>query len=501
MASAATVADSTGSQPLSIDALVKRFGAVTAVDGVSLEVHAGRMPRPARPQRRRQKHAHSRHRRPRHSRLRPASRVFGARAGSTAARAALGWVPQELAVYPRLTCKENLHAFGSYHGLSGKQLAESVAWCLEWAALEDRAGDLAGKLSGGMKRRLNMAAGIIHRPRLVLMDEPTVGVDPQSRNRIFEMIEALRAAGHGHRLHHPLHGRSRAPLRSHRHHRSRPHHRPRHQGRAGAQRLRLAQPGAGALCRALRRTSPPGSSAAAAAWSTASRSSPSSAPIEIAALLETLPTRRPRTRRRLAAPPQSRIRLPSPHRKGAARMILPIVRTAIVSLRRDRAALALSFRAAHRLLLHLRRHLRRPARLHAQSQSHPGRSGPERRLAATGPRASQRESSLIVSHPSATSKDKTAPPDYTAATAEAAVKAGDAPVALIIPKGFGQNPIAFGPDRNSSAADSAAQRLQRPHRSADGDGLAAESRHDLHAGFHGRTGNEIHRALSRRTHA
>jgi ABC-2 type transport system ATP-binding protein len=70
-----------------------------------------------------------------------------------------------------------------------------VAWCLDWAALEDKAGELAKNLSGGMKRRLNMAAGIIHRPRVVLMDEPTVGVDPQSRNRIFEMIEALRAGG------------------------------------------------------------------------------------------------------------------------------------------------------------------------------------------------------------------------------------------------------------------------------------------------------------------
>ena len=72
---------------------------------------------------------------------------------------------------------------------------ESVAWCLDWAALQDRAGELAKNLSGGMKRRLNMAAGIIHRPRVVLMDEPTVGVDPQSRNRIFEMIESLRVAG------------------------------------------------------------------------------------------------------------------------------------------------------------------------------------------------------------------------------------------------------------------------------------------------------------------
>ena len=80
-----------------------------------------------------------------------------------------------------------------------------------------------------MKRRLNMAAGLIHRPRLVLMDEPTVGVDPQSRNHIFEMIEKLRAEGMSHHLHHALHGRSRAPVRPHRHRRSWPDHRARHQ--------------------------------------------------------------------------------------------------------------------------------------------------------------------------------------------------------------------------------------------------------------------------------
>jgi ABC-2 type transport system ATP-binding protein len=121
--------------------------------------------------------------------------VFGAAAGSAAARAALGWVPQELALYPRLTAAENLRAFGSYYGLAGKKLEDAVAWSLDWAALQDRASALTRNLSGGMKRRLNMAAGLIHQPRLVLMDEPTVGVDPQSRNRIFEMIEALRAKG------------------------------------------------------------------------------------------------------------------------------------------------------------------------------------------------------------------------------------------------------------------------------------------------------------------
>jgi ABC-2 type transport system ATP-binding protein len=88
-----------------------------------------------------------------------------------------------------------LACFGRYYGLSGAELAEAAAWCLKWAALEDKSSELCKNLSGGMKRRLNMAAGLIHRPRIVLMDEPTVGVDPQSRNRIFEMIESLRAEG------------------------------------------------------------------------------------------------------------------------------------------------------------------------------------------------------------------------------------------------------------------------------------------------------------------
>ncbi len=180
--------------PLQIDSLVKRFGQVTAVDGVSLELHAGEClgllgPNGA---------GKSTLIRSIVGRVIPdAGRVavFGSPAESAEARMALGWVPQELALYPRLTCGENLAAFGRYHGLHGKELAKAVAWCLDWAALTERAKDLAKSLSGGMKRRLNMAAGIIHRPRVVLLDEPTVGVDPQSRNRIFEMIEALGAQG------------------------------------------------------------------------------------------------------------------------------------------------------------------------------------------------------------------------------------------------------------------------------------------------------------------
>ena len=121
--------------------------------------------------------------------------IFGARADSLAARSALGWIPQELALYPRLTCRENLRSFGRYHGLRGAALEQAVTRCLGWATLNDRASELVKNLSGGMKRRLNMAAGLIQRPQLVLMDEPTVGVDPQSRNHIFEMIEKLHAEG------------------------------------------------------------------------------------------------------------------------------------------------------------------------------------------------------------------------------------------------------------------------------------------------------------------
>lgn len=179
---------------LAIDALAKRYGAVQALRGVSLAVQAGEClgflgPNGA---------GKSTLIRAIAGRVTPDAgtvQVLGSPAGSPVARAALGWVPQELAVYPRLTCRENLEVFGRFHGLRGSKLAAQVKWCLEWAALEDRAETVAKTLSGGMKRRLNMAAGMIHQPRIVLMDEPTVGVDPQSRNRIFEMIEALRAEG------------------------------------------------------------------------------------------------------------------------------------------------------------------------------------------------------------------------------------------------------------------------------------------------------------------
>lgn len=110
-------------------------------------------------------------------------------------REALGFVPQDLAIYPDLSTKENLEAFGRFHGLRGATLRRAVDWALEWTGLDDRSHHQPKTFSGGMKRRVNIACGVMHRPSVVLLDEPTVGVDPQSRERIFQMLEQLRQDG------------------------------------------------------------------------------------------------------------------------------------------------------------------------------------------------------------------------------------------------------------------------------------------------------------------
>jgi ABC-2 type transport system ATP-binding protein len=107
----------------------------------------------------------------------------------------LGIVPQEIAVYPLLTARENLQAFGSLHGLRGADLSRQVDWALDRTGLADRASEPVRQFSGGMRRRLNIACGVLHRPRVVLLDEPTVGVDPQSRDRIYDMLSELSATG------------------------------------------------------------------------------------------------------------------------------------------------------------------------------------------------------------------------------------------------------------------------------------------------------------------
>ena len=112
-----------------------------------------------------------------------------------AAKAKLGLVPQDLAIYEELSAYDNLRYFGALYGLAGAALAERVDWALEVVGLRDRARDRAKTFSGGMKRRLNIAAGLVHRPALLVLDEPTVGVDPQSRNHIFETVRSLQRAG------------------------------------------------------------------------------------------------------------------------------------------------------------------------------------------------------------------------------------------------------------------------------------------------------------------
>jgi ABC-2 type transport system ATP-binding protein len=110
-------------------------------------------------------------------------------------KARMGLVPQELAIYPDLTAAENLAFFGRLYGMRGDDLKARVGRVLEVVGLTDRADDLTKEFSGGMKRRLNIGIGLLHSPELLILDEPTVGVDPQSRNAILEAVEELSRAG------------------------------------------------------------------------------------------------------------------------------------------------------------------------------------------------------------------------------------------------------------------------------------------------------------------
>ena len=107
----------------------------------------------------------------------------------------LGVIPQEIALYETLTASENLKLFGTLFGLPRADTEDRTRWALEWTGLEDRSSEPVKNFSGGMKRRLNIACGVLHRPTVILLDEPTVGVDPQSRERIWEMLERLRQDG------------------------------------------------------------------------------------------------------------------------------------------------------------------------------------------------------------------------------------------------------------------------------------------------------------------
>ncbi|ADH85840.1 ABC transporter ATP-binding protein [Desulfurivibrio alkaliphilus] len=114
---------------------------------------------------------------------------------SPSAKQRLGFVPQDLALYDRLSGRENLLFFGRLYGLRGQRLQQRVAHGLRLAGLETRAGQRVATYSGGMKRRLNLAVGLLHEPQILCLDEPTVGIDAQSRQSIHEQLAALAGQG------------------------------------------------------------------------------------------------------------------------------------------------------------------------------------------------------------------------------------------------------------------------------------------------------------------
>ena len=154
-----------------------------------------------------------------------------------------------------MTARENLDAFGSLHGLAGARLAQADRLgARAHRASRDRAAEPIKQFSGGMRRRLNIACGILHRPRIVLLDEPTVGVDPQSRDRIYDVLAELRATGVSLLAHHASPRGSRSALLAHGDHRPRQGHRVGNAAGAGRPDRRTAPPrDAAARCAAARR--------------------------------------------------------------------------------------------------------------------------------------------------------------------------------------------------------------------------------------------------------
>lgn len=195
--SVATATPSRGPSPvLRCSGLVKRFGDRVAVDGVGFEIAPGETygllgPNGAG----------------KTTTIRMVCGLLHRDAGevvvagqvvdreAVAAKRRIGFVPQDVALYPDLTARENLRFFGRLAGLGGKDLRERVAEVLELVGLADRAKDRVQEFSGGMKRRLNIGAGLVHRPDLLVLDEPTVGVDPQSRRAILDSVAALSGEG------------------------------------------------------------------------------------------------------------------------------------------------------------------------------------------------------------------------------------------------------------------------------------------------------------------
>ena len=120
---------------------------------------------------------------------------YSVRKNPQAVKRLIGVIPQDIALYPTLSARENLHFWGQLYGLRGKERSQRVEEVLELVGLRERAKERIEKYSGGMKRRINIAAGLLHRPKIVFMDEPTVGIDPQSRRAILDMVKTFNQQG------------------------------------------------------------------------------------------------------------------------------------------------------------------------------------------------------------------------------------------------------------------------------------------------------------------
>lgn len=182
---------------LQVNNLVKRYGDLTAVKGISFEVQEGEIfsllgPNGAG----------------KTTTISVLSTLFPPTEGDAligghsvvrqpyAVRQTIGIVPQEIALYEDLTARENLHFWGQLYGLGGRELKQRCEEVLEQTGLQEKANQRVKTFSGGMKRRLNIGVGLLHRPRLLFMDEPTVGIDPQSRRAILDTVKDLnRQAG------------------------------------------------------------------------------------------------------------------------------------------------------------------------------------------------------------------------------------------------------------------------------------------------------------------
>jgi ABC-2 type transport system ATP-binding protein len=125
------------------------------------------------------------------------ARILGQDAAKhqNALRYQVGYVPQAITLYEKLSARDNLVFFGEMYGVQGKKLNQRIREVLTQTGLQSRENEAVEKFSGGMKRRINIAAALLHKPKLLILDEPTVGIDPQSRNHIFEMIRTLKAEG------------------------------------------------------------------------------------------------------------------------------------------------------------------------------------------------------------------------------------------------------------------------------------------------------------------